>query len=679
LLVLGTRKGFVDALDRWTMRATFVEGTIRRALKDEVPFGKVVEGGRLFFLDDDVTAGEPLVAIASRADDLATHCSGIERFTKSVLIDEIEYLTRDLRAYDLITENQCTVILASDSQRESVHTLEERGCEVWRLSPDEILFGATVARQNVPLRSVLIKAWSARSLVVSGVLCREENLDRAALELKEAAEAITPSDNGAIRELLYSLFRILMYCAEYLGQDPERFSSAGDQLLRSAKQHLERASVWLTVEINDRIAQAINDMQAAVTVLSQCGLTPKGKVLIENLNATGPRGNQIAVVVARRDTNCAELGRWLSKSGVTAEIFPISEIPENKNFDTILVVSWPRSERFDRLVHRYATADLRLLAYRFEEEWLNQYRQRYRQSMLPGISMKRRKQLLGISSVETPNDESQSASESSQDALVKFDLSEERFLTRRKVGLVDRPGSNQEEHEELVDACYVDFAGSTFAYLTDGHEVPVLNTYVSGEQVSPGKIPLRSVEDLSEGDYVMFRESSDSDIIRFLAEDEIGKAAYQQLRLTAGRWRASLHKLGTDPRLVWDLLKAVGFSRRSQTVRSWLVNEDRICPQDMEDVRKIAEASHDDELLRLLPGLEHAKDELMSLHIRAGYRLTELLQKELPDKMSLVGQGETEIDLGVGKVWVVQIQEIDRSSSPQRRSQINRLLWDIGS
>ena len=82
-------------------------------------------------------------------------------------------------------------------------------------------------------------------------------------------------------------------------------------------------------------------------------------------------------------------------------------------------------------------------------------------------------------------------------------------------------------------------------FFTDGHELPVLNTYISGEQCTPGKIPLRSVEDLNEGDYLMFRESSDSDIIRFLAEDELGKAAYQQLRLTAGRWRAALHKLET--------------------------------------------------------------------------------------------------------------------------------------
>jgi hypothetical protein len=176
----------------------------------------------------------------------------------------------------------------------------------------------------------------------------------------------------------------------------------------------------------------------------------------------------------------------------------------------------------------------------------------------------------------------------------------------------------------------------------------------------------------------MFRESGDSDIIRFLAEDEIGKPAYEKLRSAAGRWRTSLRKLGPDPRTVWERLRRVGFSRHVQTVRSWLVDEGRICPQDIEDVRKIAHAAQDAELLGLVPDVERARDRLISLHISAGSRLTELLLRELPKKISLLGRGETELDLGVGKVWIVRTEEIDRSPSLQRHSQVNRLLWDEG-
>jgi len=335
------------------------------------------------------------------------------------------------------------------------------------------------------------------------------------------------------------------------------------------------------------------------------------------------------------------------------------------------VVSWPRSERFDRLVHQYLTDDLRLLAYPFEGKWLNHYQKRYSRSVVSGISTKRKMQLIGVSSESTKIDQDDTDLEEVS-SMPKFDLPEEKFLIRRKSVTT----SDSAEQDELVDACYVDFVGPTFAYLTDGHDLPVINSYVSGDQANPGKIPLRSVEELKIGDYVMFRESGDSDIIRFLAEDEIGKVHYQKLRSAAGRWRTTLRKLSRDPRVVLERLRRVGFSRRIETVRSWLGDESRICPQDINDVRKIAEASQDDELLKSLADVEHARDKLMSLHISAGSRLTELLLKELPNKINLLGHGETELDLGVGKVWIVHIEEIDRTLSAQRHSQVNRLLWD---
>src|SRR5437764_87179 len=226
------------------------------------------------------------------------------------------------------------------------------------------------------------------------------------------------------------------------------------------------------------------------------------------------------------------------------------------------------------------------------------------------MSSKRKMELIGLSSENIGIREGDADLEK-VGSMAKFDLPEEQFLIRRKS--VTAPDSG--EQDELVEASYVDFAGPTFAYLTDGHDLPVINSYISGDQANPGKVPLRSVEQLKVGDYVMFRESGDSDIIRFLAEDEIGKGPYEKLRSAAGRWRTALRKLGTEPRVVCERLRRVGFSRRIETLRSWLADESRIRPQDINDVRKIADASQDAELLALLPEVERARDRLMSLHI----------------------------------------------------------------
>lgn len=676
VLVLGARKHLVEALERWTVQITLEGGPLRRPLRDEVPFGKVAEGGHLSFLDDYVAAGEPLIAVASKVEDLAARCASAPKFTKAVLIEEIEDLARDLQAYDSITETQRVVMLADDSQREATRELAARGCEVWRLSPDELLFGLPEDPRNIPLRQSIAKASIARHLVISGITCKEESLDHAATELKAATDGIKPDESGVIQELLYSMFRVLMFCVEYLGQDPSNFGTIAERLLQLTRSNLDRARVWLTPEARAHLGQAIEDMQVAIANLSTNGTTPKGTVLLENLRSHSNNKNGVAVLIARGDTNPEELANWLSKSGVPVGVYPFGALPTDTTFSRILVVSWPRSERFDRLVHQYATGHLGLLAYPFEEGWLDGYRKNYKRSISLGISRQRKMQLLGLPASDSLDEMAESQVQKSDVDSLKFELPSERFLMRRKVGATDH---DREQHEEMVEAFYVDFAGSTFAYLTEGHELPVLNAYVSGEQVNPGKVPLRAAESLKVGDYVMFRESGDSDIIRFLAEDDVGKAAYQRLRATAGRWRVTLRKLGTTGEQVWNRLRPYALSRHPLTVKGWLTNESMICPKDPADLRIIASAAHDKELFQALPDVMRARDEIVSLHIRAGYRLTELLLKELPKKISALGQGETELDLGVGKVWVVRIEELDSSLTNQPRSQVNRLLWDVGA
>ena len=112
VLVLGARKHFEETMQRWIVLSTNHNSSLTRPLINEIPIGKVEESGEVHFLDDYVAAGEPLIAVTSNVDNLAAHCLKVKKFSKSVLVAEIEYLTRDLRSYDTITESQHTVILA---------------------------------------------------------------------------------------------------------------------------------------------------------------------------------------------------------------------------------------------------------------------------------------------------------------------------------------------------------------------------------------------------------------------------------------------------------------------------------------------------------------------------------------------------------------------------------------
>lgn len=672
VLLLGSKKGFLESIARWTIQVRAPNaGIIKGTLKDEIPFG-ILDDGQVQFLDGYVVEGEPLVAIASRPEDLAAHCSQPESLGKLILVDDVERLTRDWRAYDALTEARHTVLLATESQHEAVAMVRERGCEVWRFTPDEILAGPSGDVEG-PFRVTLAKATTMRNLVVSQLPCADQNLDRAGLEFIAASEAVARNtENGTILELFHALFNLLTHVAEYLWSDPA-FSTAIDSRLNLARERLGRAKVWLPPTIHRQIQDALDAIDAAVKAFASFGLSPKAQILLNTIGTAEFQNVRSAIAVTHRHAHPEQLREWLRGRGIQTNVHAINQMSDNTKFDRLLVVAWPGADRFDRLVHQYTSPDVQILAYRFEQGWLSQYQQRYKQLQGPVISMRRKSQLLGLAGICPPDGTCETMDQPLTPA-VKFDLPEEKFLRRRKsISEQNLP----EEQDAIVDAYYVDFTGATFAYVSEGHKLPVVNNYISGSETTAGKIPLRAVDDLKVGDYVMFRESGDSDIIRFIAEDEIGKLPYQQLRSRATRWRKALRSLGYDPKLVWESLRKIGFTRSVQTVRGWLFDQSRISPEDMEDVRKIAHASHDEDLIRTLSDVEKAKDELISLHIRAGYRLTELLLKELPSKIELLVQGETVLDLGVGKVRILHVEDIDPSPSPQRRSQVNRVLWDL--
>jgi len=304
--------------------------------------------------------------------------------------------------------------------------------------------------------------------------------------------------------------------------------------------------------------------------------------------------------------------------------------------------------------------------------WLKDYQHAYVRSALPRLTQARKRSLVGLSSPSHEND-ANVATETTE-APSPFDLPEERFLLRRKSNNTELIAD--ESNDDQVDAYYVDFTGPTFAYITEGHELPLVNDFITDQAKAPGSVPYRSIEDLVPGDYVLFRESGDTDIIRFIAEDMVGAEAYRRLRAMATRWKTAVRSLGTDPKAVWEKLRVFGFSKQLFTVRNWLGNERMIGPKFPDDLRLIARAAESTQLSADLPEIERAIDEIKSYHIRAGFKLTSLLLKELPKRVEVLAEGETELDLGFGRVWIVRVEEVDETSSRCGRQVANRLLWD---
>jgi hypothetical protein len=621
-----------------------------------------------------VASGEPLAAVASGLEELLACCARVQRFSRAILVDDVERVVRNLQSYDSISDCQRTVVLADESQHQYVSVLSERACEVWYLSAEEVLVGGTMARSAGLFRRLLGKVSNIRDLDVSLSPCVDDRLDEAAADLPGGARTV-PAENESqiVRDLFVTLFSVLMLCAEYLGSEEDAFAKDIDTRLSQAETPLHRAEAWLSPETTTQVRVGLDKLRTAAAVLSKEPITSKGRALLASLVAADPTA-QPSAVVTRSEAGRDKVRKWLTERGHSALVYQVSEVPADREFEELVVVAWPSGRRFDRLMRLYATQRLQVLAYSFERMWLRDYRQQYLRSRPPILTASRKSKLVGLPSTFDPEGDAAAAAQESPSEAVPFDLPEERFLIRRK----SAAGSSAlcDGLEESTDAYYVDFVGSTFAYVTEGHELPVVNDYVTDDNPPASSVPYRSIEDLSVGDFVLFRESGDSDIIRFIVEDEIGTKKYQELRSTATRWRMALRQLGADAKTVWGRLREYGLSRQLLTVRSWLTNEQMIGPKDPGDLLLIARATGVGELFNTLREVEQAIEQLKSLHIRAGFRLTRLLLRELPKRVEVLSIGENKLDLGFGKVWIVRVEDIDEATTQCSRSLVNRLLWD---
>ncbi len=670
--ILSSKKAIGEQIRQWRIETSYEGIELSGNFEEVIPAGEITEDGSPEFFDAYVTSGEPLIAIASRPEDLATYCTRVSRHSKLVVIDEVERLTRNIQAYDAIADNQPILIISDATEHVAISDLHMRGCQVWDMTADEILINSDSTDSSSPFRNTFRKAANMKRLVVSASSC-------ASLPLEKAADAICAisrslpreSDNSLVRELFFSLFGMVTSCAEFLGQPASLFRHAIAKRLEHTKTLMSRAAPWLPPALATQLHSSITEISDAIDLLLINQLTPKGEMLLRVLSQVCLEEARVALAVPS-DIKRDEMQAWISAQKHSVPVLDFSELPENTKLQKLILIAWPNAKRFDTLMRTYATQTIDILAYSFERKWLQDYQLSFISGSIPALNEKRKTALLSmLPADETGDDE---IPESEPEHPSPFQLPEERFLTRRKISSSD--GDDAGISDAQCDAYYVDFVGSSFAYVTDGHELSVVSKFVGDSGVSSAAVKNSSLKEIKEGDYILFRKSGDSDILRFIAEDMIGAATYKTMRDTATRWRAAMQRIGTDPRDVWLKLQAAGLTCHILTVRNWVTDQHMIAPKKFDNIRLIARAAGDETLISSLSEVQKAIDQIKSLHIRAGFRLTEMLREALPTGIQAIGEREIELDLVFGSVWIVRIAEIERSVTQCSRSLVNRLLWD---
>lgn len=655
-----------------------------------IPWGQISADGRIEREDRYQRSGEPLVAVTHSADHLAEACEAAAKFSKYVIVSEAEKIARNLQAYDRIAGSQRLLIIASHRSAEAIAPLAERGCRVWRLSPAELFLDEPVTercRSNGVIGRLFRAADNWRRLDLTAVECSDPGLEAIAVSLQAAGNGIATEqadEEGA--RLLGKLFSLLCRASDACNAPPGEELADVRARLEACRRAIQHKVVWLPPEVASGLRAACEGLESLYRDSAADLGQSKGAAVLQLLSELQAGDGQRIAVVTRTSVAAAATKAWLARHGVTAPVVSISRADGSDEFDALVMTSWPNSRQFEDLLGRYLAPRLYLVGYKFERAWFQSFRRNHARHMThTSLPASEKSALTGIPEALLKVAEDLAPSrQPGEERRVWERLSVSRIedlLSRRRKGVQ----TLSHPTEETRPAKYVGFVGATFAYLTEWQHVPVVTALVRGTASPRQQVPTRTVDELSTADYVIFREGGESNIIRSVAEEIAGRDQYARLRAVAELWRAALWRLAddselrlADPRRIHQTLHRWGLAVGVHTVRKWLYDDTQIGPGQEQAIDVIANAAQDEELQAKRVQVWDAIRAVRTLHVDAGFRLTEVLLDELRRNPPRVAGRETRLQLGPGEAWVVEVEEIGDAFEERPASQVNRLLWDEG-
>lgn len=668
VLLLGGRAEVEESLTTTSLTGSAVE--VRSTLDYLVVPGSISESGEIKHRDNYQAAGEPLVALSSRLENVAATCTFAPPGSKVVVIDGAGKIT-DLAKFDAIAESQNLIIVAEAEDEEKLQQLHDRGCKFWRFSLADLEMGVPPGKNGRFFRGVFRSARNEAAFRTEVLSCRNPDLEDTARALEACQGSLDESEGDETQQILGQIYNLLLQCTHLLAppdaEEQARLLEVADRLSASAADRI----MWLPESTGKALTEACAALVRAIRD-PELGRA-KGIALKNLLSGLELQEVRPVAIVARSLPNSLSVTRWLEKEGITCPVLLPSKIPEDEFFERLICTAWASSAKFRRVVRRFSAPQICLLAYPFEAQWLYWFDHRERSiRAIPNLTAAEKSRLLGLSGdrawpggTEIPGFAGLSPEERNR---LKFDF-EER-ITRK--GVLPLGGAG----EETVPATLVSFSGDAYAFLTETFRMPVITDLLSGAAGKDYKVPRRPLAEIHAGDVCVFRESGRRDVIQTLADLQLGAEA-PALRERAARWHKALRESGLDEVRLMSELEEVNCPRTLQTVRGWLADDVMIGPQKKADLEAIAYAVGDQQLLNDVPSVWEAIGTLRGEHLRAGMRLSRILLEKLAERREEIREGRTRIEIeNATSAWIVQVEAISDRTELRPRSYVNTLLWE---
>lgn len=619
---------------------------------------------------------EPCVLVCSDFTETEEFIEDNPERVKVVIVDGSSSL-RDSEAFKQLTaEHKIPIVfILSGKDLDALGSLEKKDFKFWGWNKEEL---ASITenlndKSTNPFKDLVKKTRSSANFRIDSISCSAPALPKAFESLEKVAETLSKDDfhtHAYTDKLRPSLFHLTRSFAL-----PECLIKKARETLSNLKKDITK-SIYIKTEHVENLSAAVNCLERSLTEFDH-----------EDSKFNRLR-NLIKDLCKSRERVCIVLANWEFKA-IAAYLkrklpFPnkldfanISNLRSkdfrSKDFDHMIVCGYLRRGHMHKILDAASHSGLIIFSYEHETDWIDSVKRNY-DDMFGGNKLRTYKKFASMSPTER-KEPVKVEKEVPGTRLEDFEFKINASRRKRILAKLDGEGGNK------VSARCLAFVRGNIAFVTESYKAPVVTDLI-GDSQKGENIPQRKINSIQVGDYLLFRESSDQDLIKETADIGLKKAGKEDLRKKSARWRVALETIymecGKDSRKVWERLSmGYGCSRNISTVRGWLFDKNLIAPRDKADIEKIMYAAGDDELEAVLDETHEAIENVRSAHRQAAHQIIKKLNKAVAENIDDIEESDFAIEFeGVGTVTLVCAESIDSECSQVPSHKVNRLLTE---
>jgi|GEM_PF-613373 len=526
-------------------------------------------------------AGTPAIVYAP---DLYAILEAIKKGAspKMLLVDGTNQstATKQLSALDELIQLDFPIVYTTDTANSlELANLEDRGFYIWRWDESNL----TQPLQADKTSSVGRRICNCANKTLQYIRCNSQNIDRAfdlLLRCRQMTDDATTNYVSSYTKLLSLAFRCIRAVQNFDNSNRQKCLD----VLRDAQEIITTERKFNPAELASSMEEAD---KALLAFFNAKGDIPKVSELKNVIDKNANHWKNVCLIIADdadREANFLYWQRYILNKhlGVQIHIARQDEYvhDNNANYDATIVCGWIRRDKMCQILYGNATRQCTVLLYGYEMHWknpqVNWWSHQLHKNCNEKISSKMFPEI-HIHSEEIENAESAVQSPPA-DELESISLTIQKAQYGHYI-----TGDETHSADDATEAVPISFVGNCFAFFKPSHKIIDVTDIVLGKKAA---IHMIDPESLDTGNFVVVREAS-RDIIRELADQILDNSDMSGKRLLASKWKESLEmeSLFSSTDEICRKIQQAGCQKNIFTIRQWVKSEDRIIPQDKEDLR----------------------------------------------------------------------------------------------